>query len=73
MGGDDDYVIVLRKGSDMRVAAWTTASGAHRVLIPLDPGKYSSVTHTGQNLAVAAAGQQGLALTLTTAPVYLSR
>src|ERR1700682_6129773 len=72
VGGDDDYVIIFRKGVDTRVAAWTSASRAHRVLIPLDPGKYSSVTHTGQNVAVVAADQKGLALTLTTAPVYIS-
>jgi hypothetical protein len=71
VGGGDDYVIVFRKGADTRIAAWTSASRAHGVVIPLDPGQYSSVTHTGQNVAVVTADQKGLALTLTTAPVYL--
>ena len=73
VGGDDDYVIVLHKGNEARVAAWTTASGAHSVVIPLDPGKYTGVTYTGQNLAVVTADQQGVVRNLTTAPVYIAK
>lgn len=73
VGSADDFVLVFRNGGETRVAAWTTAGGAHRVVIPLALGEYRGVTHTGQNLAMVKADQQGLALTLTTAPVYLSR
>ena len=73
VGGGDDFVLFFRIGTDTRVAAWTTASRAHGVVLPLDPGKYRSVTHTGQNVALVMADQKGLALTLTTAPVYLSK
>ena len=73
VGSADDYVLVFRKGGEHRVAAWTIAGSAHLVMIPLEAGQYSGVTHTGQNTAVVTADQKGLALTLTTAPVYLSR
>jgi len=73
VGGDDDYVLVFRKGVETRIAAWTTASRAHRVMIPLEPGKYNGVTHTGQSTTMLTADATGLALTLSNAPVYLAR
>ena len=70
-GGADDYVLVFRKGGDLRFAAWTTANRAHNVLIPVRAGRYSTTLHTGQEASVVNADQQGLAITLTTSPIYV--
>lgn len=71
VGNTDDYVLVFGNDSnDLRVAAWTT-NRPHNVVIPLGPGQYSSVGHTGGNVAVVNADTKGLSLTLSTAPVYL--
>ena len=69
-GGPDDYVLVFRKGSELRVAAWTT-SGNHNVLMPLNAGRYTSIKHTGENIGDVVAGANGAAINLTSAPVYL--
>lgn len=69
----DDYVIVFRKGAEVRVAAWTTNSRAHAAVIPLAAAQYSAISHTGQNVGTISASSKGLSLTLTTSPVYLSQ
>jgi hypothetical protein len=73
VGGNDDYVFVFRKAGEVRIAAWTTASRARRIVIPLEPALYQSMTNTGQSGTVVQADQNGLAVNLTEAPVYLSR
>ncbi|MGH9928049.1 MAG: beta-1,4-xylanase [Pyrinomonadaceae bacterium] len=69
-GGAGDYVLVFRKADDLRVAAWTTSRN-HNVRIPLNAGRYMSTRHTGENLGDVTSGQDGVAINLTTAPVYL--
>lgn len=71
LGNGDDYVLVFQKGSDLRYAAWTTTSGSHNVLIPLSARQYTLTEHTGREGKIVSADQKGLALTLTTAPLYL--
>jgi hypothetical protein len=70
-GGGDDYVLAFRKGNSLRLAAWTTSTSARQISIPLSPGQYAGSSHTGRNLAVVTADQEGLLVTLTNAPVYL--
>jgi hypothetical protein len=72
VGGADDYVLVFRRGEDLRVAAWTTSLN-HNVIIPLGQGPYKSIRHTGEDRGDLGSGQSGLAITLSTAPVYLRR
>ncbi len=69
-GEDDDYVLAFRKGSELRFAAWTTASRAHEVLIPLAAGRYTITRHTGQELGAFTADAKGT-VKLTSAPVYI--
>jgi hypothetical protein len=69
VGSDEDYLLAFRKGDAMRFAAWTTGSD-HKVLVPLSPGQYSGVRHTGEAVDISNADQKGLAITLTTAPIY---
>ena len=70
VGGADDYVLMFRNGNDVRVAAWTTENRVHKVVVPLKAGQYTSVKHTGENIGVVTSDQSGVAITLTTAPVY---
>ena len=71
VGRADDYVLVFRNGDNLRVAAWTTASRAQPVEIPLTPGQHAIIRHTGENIDVVTTDQKGLRIMLTTAPVYL--
>lgn len=68
--GNEDYVLGFSNGKSLRVAAWTTGS-AHDVVIPIDAGSYTIVDHLGQNASTVTADQRGLAIKLTTTPVYL--
>ncbi|MEO8433911.1 MAG: cellulase family glycosylhydrolase [Pyrinomonadaceae bacterium] len=70
VGDPDDYVLAFRQGNDLRFAAWTTGR-AHSVHLPLNPGQYTTVGHTGENVAHLTADPKGLAITLSTAPVYI--
>jgi hypothetical protein len=71
LGSSDDYLLVFQKGSDLRYAAWTTTSGAHNVLLPLSAGQYAPTRHTGREETIVRGDAKGLALTLTTSPLYL--
>jgi|SRR5882672_76225 len=70
VGAADDYVLVFRKGDDLHFAAWTTASRARSLLIPLSAGRYVALRHTGEDAGIVTAGEKGLAITLTAAPLY---
>jgi hypothetical protein len=71
VGSAEDYVLAFRKGSEPRFAAWTTASGDRRLLIPLSAGRYSELSHDGRDLGSFNSDQTGLQINLTTAPIYL--
>lgn len=71
MGGTDDYVFVFRNGASLRYAAWTTATREHRVIVPLAPGQYTAVKHSGAEVGVITANQNGVPITLTRSPMYL--
>jgi hypothetical protein len=71
VGVAEDYVLAFRKGNELRFAVWTTANRARRVLLPLSAGEYTSVTHKGQGLRILSGDQKGVAIDLTTAPIYL--
>ena len=70
VGAAEDYLLMFRKGNDVRVAAWTTETRVHKVVVPLKAGQYISVRHTGENIGVVTSGRNGVTVTLTTAPVY---
>jgi hypothetical protein len=73
VGGEEDFLLLFRKGDETHLAAWTTSTRSHDVMIPVEPGKYQILKHTGQNAGELVAEQKGLLLTLTTAPIYLTR
>ena len=72
IGDDEDYVLFFRKGAELRVAAWTT-SRSHNLIVPLKVGRYTSTRHTGETIGVITSGPNGVGITLSTAPVYLSQ
>ena len=73
VGSDSDYVLVFSKGDELRLAAWTTSTSAHRVVIPIKEGNFRITKHTGESAGSISSGPQGLELTVSTAPVYLTR
>jgi hypothetical protein len=66
----EDYLLGFRKGDELRFAAWTSSNRSSDVVIPIAAGDYVGIKHTGQNLGKLASDQKGLALKLTTAPIY---
>ena len=72
VGDENDYVLLFAKGSEVRLAAWTTSLVPHAVLIPASPGRFNATGHTGQNLPSLVAQGPGLSVTLNDAPQYLA-
>ena len=73
LGSDSDYVLVFAKGDDVRIAAWTTSASAHRVLTAVKQGSFTITKHTGENAGTVSPSARGLELTLSNAPIYLTR
>ncbi len=73
VGGDIDFVLVFAKGNELRIAAWTTSTSAHRVVVPIKEGQFKITNHTGESAGPISAGPQGLGVTITPAPIYLIR
>ena len=71
VGGADDYVLAFRSGDELRFAAWTTSNRTHEVAVPLSSGRYSMMAHTGRDLTAVNAAEKGVAITLTSAPIYI--
>ena len=72
-GSDSDYVLVFTKSEELRIAAWTTSTSAHRIVIPIKEGNFRITKHTGESAGSISSGPQGLELTVSTAAVYLTR
>ncbi len=70
-GGENDYVMKFVKGKETILAAWTSEESSRTVDIPIPPGRYTAIGHTGKSLWTKAADARGLCVTLTDAPVYL--
>jgi hypothetical protein len=72
-GSDSDYVLVFTRGDELRIAAWTTSTSAHRVVVPIKEGHFRITKHTGESAGSISSGPQGLELTISNAPIYLTR
>ncbi len=70
VGGQEDYVLVFRKASDRKVAAWTTAENAHQITLPARGESYKLIGHAGDDGGLASADQKGLTVRISRAPVY---
>jgi polysaccharide biosynthesis protein PslG len=71
IGSDSDYVLVFSKGNELRLAAWTTSTSAHRVVIPDKAGTFRITKHNGESGGTVSATQEGLKIELSTAPLCL--
>jgi hypothetical protein len=69
----EDYVMVLDKGDETRLAVWTTSAAPHVIQIPIAPGRFQVIGHTGQSRPSLTADAHGLRITVLDAPQYLVR
>jgi polysaccharide biosynthesis protein PslG len=67
----DDYVLAFQNKGDIRLAAWTTAWFNHTVTLPVSPGNYRILDHTGETSSLKTATESGLVLNLTNTPQYV--
>jgi hypothetical protein len=68
---DTDYVLVFRGKGEPLLVAWTTARAEHPVTIPVAPGTYRVLSHTGEASLLKQTTGSGLVLNLTNAPQYI--
>jgi hypothetical protein len=71
VGNDTDYVLVFARGSDQRIAAWTTSSPPHQITIPLKAGSYSLTKHTGELARTISSTANEITVSISSAPIYL--
>ncbi|MBC8030231.1 MAG: cellulase family glycosylhydrolase [Pyrinomonadaceae bacterium] len=70
--GLDDYLLKFHSNGDVRYAVWTVSSGVRSATIPLGPGIYRIVSHTGEVAVLKTVNDSGLLLNLTNAPQYIA-
>jgi polysaccharide biosynthesis protein PslG len=75
LASTNDYILKFRnkKTGEIRLAAWTISENEHEVIIPEYSGLVRITTHLGQESPLLVAKIDGLLVTLTDAPKYLSR
>jgi len=71
IGSDDDYVLVFTKGSESRIAAWTTSAQKHRLVVPLAAGQFAWMRHNGERIGAITSNGSGTSIEISTAPVYM--
>jgi hypothetical protein len=67
---DNDYLLVFRKGDDLRLAVWTTGP-VHSTLLPVPARQYTLLGFAGGDQRTVSTDQKGLLITLTAAPLYI--
>lgn len=72
VGRADDYILLFNQGNQVKIAAWTTARSPHKTVIPTSPGSFRALDYLSQNPKTLKATTQGLSLSLTDAPQYLT-
>jgi hypothetical protein len=72
VGSGEDYVLVFKKDNERRIAAWTTSSTVHSLVIPSMNGQFTIIGTNGEDRGRLSSNQGGLSINLTAAPVYLA-
>ncbi|MCW3055038.1 MAG: hypothetical protein JWN14_4208, partial [Chthonomonadales bacterium] len=71
----EDYCLLFQRynpaGDDVRLVAWTTARTPHAVVLPASKGSFHVVSYLGAPSDQSATAE-GLPVTLTEAPIYLT-
>jgi len=70
-GSPQDYLLVFTDGARQVLAAHTTAPSARQIVIPLPPGSYEVIQHTGERIRTVQVDSKGLSISLSTAPLYV--
>jgi hypothetical protein len=70
-GSSEDYVMALAKGGQKRYVTWTTSASPHKATVPVGPGRFKVIGHTGEGLPPVSTEGNQLTLTLSDAPQYL--
>jgi hypothetical protein len=71
VGSDSDYVLIFARGTEQRIAAWSTSPGAQRVTIPVETQSFTMMRYTGENAGELLARGSSLIVDISRAPVYL--
>jgi len=71
VGDANQFVLLFRKGREVRLAAWSMAQSGADVVIPASDGPFEAQNHLGKPLAEVNANGGGLRIHLTDAPTYL--
>jgi len=71
VGSPQDYLLVFSDGTRQVLAAHTTALLARQIVIPLPPGTYEVIQHTGERIRTVPVDSKGLTLSISSAPLYL--
>jgi hypothetical protein len=72
VGEATDYVLLFTKGTEIRLAAWTTSAASQEAAILGLQGQFAITDHLGQNLGTEKVRKGKLEITLTDAPQYLA-
>lgn len=72
VGGPDDWVLEFEGEDGVRLAAWTTASEGHDVVLPGLPGRFRVTGHLGEDLGTIDADCSGVTVTLSEDVRYLA-
>jgi hypothetical protein len=65
-----DYVLAFNCNGETRLAAWTTSWFDRAIKVPISPGTYKLIKHTGQTVSVMSANYS-LLLELSSSPQYI--
>ncbi|OQW97372.1 MAG: hypothetical protein BWK77_01875 [Verrucomicrobia bacterium A1] len=71
MSSPEDWVLLFRRGPDIRLAAWTTGTATPDIRLPGLKAPVRGVAHTGGALPDLAPDGDGLTVRLSHNPVYL--
>lgn len=72
VGSDDDYILIFTRDSQKRIAAWTTSTTRHRVVIQLGQGSFTQTRHNGESGGTITATSSGASIEVSTTPLYLA-
>src|SRR6185503_5942573 len=66
VGSDDDYILIFNREGQKRIAAWTTSTTRHRVVIQLSQGSFALTRHNGESGGTITATASGAFIEVST-------
>ncbi len=68
----DSFVFVFTDGKKVKLAVWTISAEPKAITIPCVSGKFTAVSYLGEKLPDLTADKDGLTLTVSDGPIYLT-